>query len=210
MNNQNAIHACVRLVAESVLECHGIPEEDLPDSLADVTVRMIEAIENGADVPRTVGGWQKLAARTAARYAREEHGRPPVGLARHVDFGADEDGDDDGDDEGEPLDDLVHAMLDAPATPARTRSQIAVLLGMLEHGEMPPLGREILAALGDGKKVPAIARALGITPDDVRARLRRMRFRFFRRLAAVEEVTTSALDEAEEEVSELEGQDEER
>jgi|SRR5579859_3137602 len=195
MNNQNVIHTAVTTVAHAVLESHGVPREDIEDSLADVTVRMIEAAEAGV-APTSMHGWRKLAEKTAARYAREERGLRPVGEAEHLDFGADEGDDDDGDGESaRGFDAIIGALLDQPGHPDRTQAQIALLLDMLARGEMPELAKEILAQLGDGKKVPAIARALGITADDVRARLRRTRTRFFRRLAAVDGFTTAVLDE---------------
>jgi hypothetical protein len=42
MNNHNAIHTVVITVARAVLEAHGLPQQDMEDSLADVAVRMID------------------------------------------------------------------------------------------------------------------------------------------------------------------------
>jgi hypothetical protein len=196
MNNQNAIHVAIASTIAAVLEAHGIAQRDLPDAIAAVTARMIEAAETGS-TPRSTRAWTKLAQRTAARYAAEEMGRAPVAvtprLAAHAYVERDGDAEN-----AEAVEGVLWALLDNPASPERTRTQIALLGAMLEQGEMPELGREILAGLGDKKKVPAIARALGISPEEVRGRLRAMRTRFFRRLAAVEEVTTEVLDAVDE------------
>ena len=200
MNNQTVIHFAVLEVTRSVLELHGIAPCALEDAVADVTVRILEAVE-GRQAPKTVRDWQRLAARTAARYAVDDCGLARTGGAVHVDP-EDEalfDGDDHelrDSDHDHPEHAVLLALFGDPRSAYETRQQIVVLLDMLDHGEMPEQGREILTRLGDGAKLPAIAAALGLTPEDVTARLRAMRTLFFRRFVAVEEFSTGVLDDA--------------
>jgi hypothetical protein len=209
MNNQNAIHLVVTVTVEGVLKAHGIPQHELKDAVADITVRIIEATEAGS-APRTGQGWQRLAHKTAARYAVEERGCKPVAVTLRNAM-VEEVAREHGDDEAMAFESVLFTLLDNPANPDRTRAQIALLLSMLDQGELPALSREILTGLGDGKPPAAVASSLGITTEDLRERLRTMRTRFFRRLAEVEALTAGVLEGAEEPVEgELASEDAER
>ena len=59
MNNQNAIHVAIASTIAAVLEAHGIAQRHLPDAIAAVTARMIEAAETGSErgrKPRPAAG----------------------------------------------------------------------------------------------------------------------------------------------------------
>ena len=195
MNNQNAIHFVVTATVETVLRTHGIPPHAMKHAVADVTVRIIEATAAGS-APRSAHRWQRLAGKTAARCAVEERGCTPASVTiagTVVEVLATNRGDD----PNRSIEGVLYALLDNPESPDRTRAQIALLLSMLDQGELPALSREILTGLGERRSQQAVASALGITKEELRARLRTMRTRFFRRLAEVEDFTAWVVDDAE-------------
>jgi hypothetical protein len=183
MNNQNVTHPAVVLVIRAVLREHGFEHAELYQGVAAVCARILEAIE-GRRGPQRLRAWQLLAARTAEAYAVGEHGKAPVAMAVERAVYADAD-------ETAPFPVYGHplASQDGPR-------QLEVLLHMLDSGELPALSREILAGLGDGTPMRVIASQLGITEDDLRARLREMRTRYFRRLAAAAVLTANVFDDA--------------
>jgi DNA-directed RNA polymerase specialized sigma24 family protein len=182
MNNQNVTHPAVVLVIRAVLREHGLQHAELYQGVAVVCARVLESIE-GRRGPQRLRGWQLLAARTAEAYAVGEHGAAPVARAVERAVYAE-------DDETAPFPTQGHP-LDSHDGPR----QLAVLLQMLDRGELPAQSREILTALGDGIAMPAIASQLGVTEDAVRARLREMRTRYFRRLAAAAVLTANVFDD---------------
>ena len=182
MNKQNVTHPAVVLVIRAVLREHGFEHAELYQGVAAVCARVLETIE-GRRGPQRLRDWQRLTARTAEAYAVGEHGKTPVAMAVERAVYADDDETTPFPTQGHPLD-----SHDGPR-------QLAVLLQMLDSGDLPAQSREILAGLGDGMPMPAIAGQLGLTEDDVRARLREMRTRYFRRLAASAVLTANLFDD---------------
>lgn len=175
MNHQIAIHPTVSHTIARVLSAHGFPKDEIELAIAEVTARAIEAVEGRRRGPKCIDEWQIHCAHTARDYA-VEHGKTPTRV--EIDLEDDypvEDG------ESDPEQLLLWCLFGDPR--AQTKSQIAVLVEMLDRGEMPAMSREILASLGDGRTAEQTAQALGLTTDEVRTRLRQVRTRFFHRLS---------------------------
>jgi hypothetical protein len=78
----------------------------------------------------------------------------------------------------------------------QSEHQLAVLLDMLDHDEMPDMAELILEGIGERRSVADVARDLELRGRVVRERLREMRVRYFERLAVVGRIATSVLEDA--------------
>lgn len=179
MNNQILIHPTVAHTIARVLAAHRYPKDEIERAIAEVCARALESIEGSRRGPKTVGDWQLHAADIAATYCTDERGLPPCD---DIDFDV---VDDAPDPEGPPDPErmLIWCLVGDPRS--QTQRQVAVLLDMLDHGELPEKSREILESLAGGATVPEAGRAVGLHASEVREGLRQMRTRFFRRLVKV-------------------------
>jgi len=181
MNNQTILHPAVTSVAVAVLTEHGVAKKHHPAALALIAALAIEEIEGKSGRgPKTLYEWQRLVERTAARCAVERLGKAPVRYP--YDCGITDD----------------HAEL-APWDPwcdprdgESTACQLAIVREMVERGEIPQDTRRILELLIDGKSIPAIARRLGLSIDEVRRLLRQTRARCFRRFELAAQLVRDA------------------
>jgi len=169
MNNQTLIHPDVVRITIHVLSEHGFAGRDLDDAVAEVNARVIEHLE-GKRPPQRLRAWQKLVAEAARIFAVQVRGRRASRNARQPAFCRD------------PEAQASWLPLVDPRGYYETQAQLDVLLDMLADGELPEGSRAILEAVGEGAGVPEAAQKLGLTPAEVRERLRVIRARFFRRL----------------------------
>lgn len=170
--NTFVIDPAVTTPVRKYLCFHGVPQHEMDDTVAEIQVRALEAVDGGAS-PKNVGEWQKLVIRIARNYLIDQARREKV--ADKYDDGLTDEAD-----EHVPIEPSGE-----PRDPVDARRQLAVLLEMFDRGEMPELGREILEAVADRVKIPQIGRELGLPAKEVRKRLRTMRGRYFKRLGAL-------------------------
>ena len=151
---------------------NGVRAQELDDTVAEVQVRAVEALQDRRP-PKDVTGWQKFLITIARNMLID--GQRETKVTEKYDVGLSD----------KPDDHAPFAPSGEQRDPVDARRQLAVLLHLFEAGEMPELGREILEGVADGVKMPKLARELGLPVTEVRARLKRMRRIFFKRLAAL-------------------------
>ncbi|MGH7297639.1 MAG: RNA polymerase sigma factor, partial [Polyangiaceae bacterium] len=140
----------------------------LEDDIPEVQTRALEAARVGPmppDLPR----WKALGRTIAKRYAIDEHLKRQT--SKKYDTGLCEEPDAFG-----PIE------IEGGRDPVDTKRYLAVLKDLFDRGKMPEHGAEIL--WGEAEDVPQkeIAGETGLTPRQVKQRLRQMRERFARRL----------------------------
>jgi len=153
-HHQNAIHPAVTRTIAGVLVFRGYRGERLHDAIAEVRVRLIEAVQRRG-APDTIEEWQAFASKIACDWACDEHRKRET--AEQYDTGLCDTPDD--------YAPLVRA--DMQRDPVDAKRQLAVLLEMFDKGEMPEKGREILLGVADGVKLPKIGKELELPADEV-------------------------------------------
>src|SRR5579859_2869154 len=149
---------------------NGVAKQDLSDFVAEVQTRAIEHVQDH-EPPKDEAGWTGLLITIARNYLIDR------ARARETEDKFD-DGPCENPDEHAPIAASGSASWSGSGEerdPVDKQRQLAVLMEMFERGEMPELGREILAAVADGAKAPEIGRELGLPAKEVRKRLKAMR-----------------------------------
>ncbi|MGA7120162.1 MAG: hypothetical protein WBY94_08700 [Polyangiaceae bacterium] len=165
-------HPDVVRYVRGTLRRYGVTAANMADAVADVQLRSLEAAR-ARRMPANLGQWKALGATVAARWAvdrlreAEAHDKYDVGLCDDADA---EDGLPPRRDDRDPID---------------TERYLAVLRELMDSGEMPEDGAEILS--GEADRIPHahIGAEVGLSRSAVRNRLRRMRAKFRARLAAL-------------------------
>jgi DNA-directed RNA polymerase specialized sigma24 family protein len=175
LTNPNALlaHPELTRAIEGTLIQTGWPRTELPDGVAQVQMRVLEALRKKA-LPVDLGEWKALACTIAKRMVTKDRqrakkrGRYDTGLSDEADAHA-------------PVERSPGKVTDAVDL-ARQRK---VLEGQFEAGDMPEQGEAILEGVVDGLSAKEIGAELGLTESAVKNRLSRMRKRFKGKLAAL-------------------------
>jgi DNA-directed RNA polymerase specialized sigma24 family protein len=153
---------------EGTLLRRGIRAQELPDAVAEVQRRVLEAARRG-QAPTTIPALRALCTRIARDYAVDEtrkqqvRGKYDVGLCEDADAYVDERGD--GHD------------------PTDQRRLLGILYEQIANGEMPEHAMAILMGEADGVARRVVGEELGLSERAVEGRLGVMRRRFRERLA---------------------------
>ena len=144
-------------------------ETDLEAGVHAVRTKVIDAFERGARAPTRLDGMRHFATVVARSHAIEA--RRNAETTEEVVLGA-----------RNP--ELFVALIDgcAERDPIDARRQLEVLAELFRAGEMPEDGADILEAVGSECTFAEIAEDLGISRDDVRHRLKKMRSIYRRRM----------------------------
>jgi DNA-directed RNA polymerase specialized sigma24 family protein len=164
------VDPAVVAVIRRTLRKLGVRRQDLEDGVAEVQTRALECLQ-GQERPVDVAGWQALCVTIAQNWRLNEKDKERR-RAKH--------------DEGpcEDPDERTPLHYGAPARdPIDTQRLLEVLAGLFRAGEMPEDGVDILDCVQAGMKYEEIGEELGISPEAVRGRLRRMRKKFLAKIA---------------------------
>jgi DNA-directed RNA polymerase specialized sigma24 family protein len=173
-------HPDVVRYLRGTLRRYGVTAANMADAVADVQLRSLEAAR-ARRMPADLGQWKALGATVAARWAvdrlreAEVHDKYDVGLCDDADA---EEGLPQRRDDRDPID---------------TERYLAVLRELIDSGEMPEDGAEILS--GEAERIPHahIGAEVGLSRSAVRNRLQRMRAKFRARLAALGMIAVALL-----------------
>ena len=127
---------------------NGVRAQELDDTVAEVQVRAVDALQDRKP-PTDVAGWQKFLITIARNLLIDRQRETKV--AEKYDTGLC-----DKPDEYAPF-----APSGEQRDPVDARRQLAVLLHLFEAGEMPEMGREILEGVADRVKLPKLAKRAG-------------------------------------------------
>ena len=164
------VHAEVIKAIEGTLVRRGIDAQELPDAVAEVHRRALEAATRG-HAPLEVAALRALCTRIARDYAIDT---ARCHKARSLyNLGPCEDPDEHADER----------TLSWGQDPVDEKRMVDILRGQITNGEMPEHAVPILEAEAEGVARGVVAEELGLTAWTVEGRLRAMRKRFRARLA---------------------------
>jgi DNA-directed RNA polymerase specialized sigma24 family protein len=166
---------------EGTLIQTGWPRTELPDGVAQVQMRVLEALRR-KPLPVDLGEWKALACTIAKRMVIKDRQRAKK--RSRYDTGLS-----DGADDHAPVERSPGRVADAVDLARQRR----VLEGQFEAGDMPEHGEAILEGVVDGLSAKEIGAELGLTESAVKNRLARMRKLFKAKLAALGMLTLMML-----------------
>jgi len=158
---------------EGTLLHHGIARAELPDQVAEVQLRALQAT-HGKPLPVDLAAWTALCCVIAERMVFKDREREQKRSRWNAG-------------PCEAPDDHVPVARSPARTrdPVDVRRQIEVLLAQIDAGEMPEHGETILFRTADGVSAREIGQELGISSRAVERRLSLMRRLFKGKLAAL-------------------------
>jgi hypothetical protein len=171
MDNTIVTHPEVVEVITFTLRRGGIPQDDLPDAVADVQVGFLEVLDEG-NVPEDLRGAKGLAFTLAERYAVGTLRKKCVRRRRNVGLCEDPDS-------FTPLESFNRR------DPIDVKRLLGVANELFREGKMPEGGLELLDASAAKTPRAEIAKELGISESAARDRLAKVRRLFKARLAAM-------------------------
>jgi DNA-directed RNA polymerase specialized sigma24 family protein len=163
-------HRDVVAAVEGTLRKRGRTNRQLEDDVLEVQVRAIKAARKGS-MPKDVGEWKAFTTTIACRFVIDAQARERTRFKHETEL-------------SEETEAYASPILPWEGRDlVDTKRFLGVLKELVDSGQMPEMGGEILWGVAEGLTRPEIAEETRLTLDQVKYRLKRIRRAFAGRLA---------------------------